>query len=737
MRLVYGIDFGTSNSAIMVGRPGGEVIRIHNPVESIYEVPTAVCLRANGKMTVGSVAQRMKVLRPAWYRDEFKRDIGNPTPIIFPPETSGDAADVHRFAVHELVAEVLRALREQAESEIPGEPGLVVITVPASWQAGNHDYMYLAAATAGFNPDRVRLVKEPEAAVAYAVEKHLGIEERTLLIYDLGGGTFDCAVVRGRGHTDFDLLGEAGGLDNIGGTQFDRQILELIRRRFPAETSDLLDGPARDYKVWAKRLLLRDTCENAKRVLSTEMLYEGLLTELDTSPRFELSRSELAELIGPMVEETIAECERLLRSLGMDWSDIDNVVPVGGSSRLPIVGETIARHSTRGRASVIRVEDPELAVAHGAVRHAFALLGAKSSLPTPARSPDVDYGDAVVAEPVSAEAAQVAEPTPEEAPAPVAVQPQPTSLSSSEQRDYPPWAPQSASEGSTPYGSTTSMDSNTSAGERDSTFSDENSADAPPGEDTPVLDSRALPPSIRYMALQASSMTMAWRSNKYALWSAAAASVVALLNEFSAITSPKDLRTALAIAAYSLVGLLVLQLLLTAWALNRALQIWKAVATASGAFALAATTHYFLNGWLGWTVFIFLLVVGASCWMSMLDSPISKMYFLKGAQFSLSGISLTFGDNQIEVLPWTNIESITQPGNLLVARLVAEERAPGRTRIYRLKYNSTANEVELFGRYLFTQADQILDDIRVYSGGRLSISTPPRRQSRSRRSGDR
>ncbi len=387
MTLVYGVDFGTSNSSIMIGRPGGRVIRVRNPVNSSYEVPSAVCLSPDGTMEVGSVATQMKLLRPAWYRQDFKRDIADPVRYHFPAEKADDPRRGPSHRAYKLVAEVLRVLRQAAEHAVPERPGLVVLTVPASWKAGERDLMLEAADLAGFARETVRLITEPVAAVAYAAQEQLGRRERTLLIYDLGGGTFDCAVVRGRSGLDFEVLGEAGGLPAIGGAEFDQRIMSLVRERYPERWRELMEGETSDIQILSRRLQLRDTCEKAKWFLSSRDRYEGVLTGLGWDVDFVLTAGELTERLAPLIGETLDECERVLDTQGMTWDDIDGVVPVGGSVRLPAVGEMIAQRSSRGLVSVLRVDDPELAVVHGAVLHAFDLARRADAHDPPAAAP--------------------------------------------------------------------------------------------------------------------------------------------------------------------------------------------------------------------------------------------------------------------------------------------------------------------------------------------------------------
>jgi actin-like ATPase involved in cell morphogenesis len=561
MGLVYGIDFGTTNSAVMVGTPSGRIIRIRNPVMASYEIPSAICLRRDSTMAVGTIATNMKRQRPAWFRDEFKRDIGRRAPYHFPPEEPGDLSRMREHPVHDLVAAVLQVLREQAKAEVAGTPELVVITVPASWEAGNRDQMLLAADRAGFERGRVQMITEPDAAVAYAVQEHLSLEERTFLIYDLGGGTFDCALVRGRNRLDFEVLGEPGSL-NIGGATFDRLILGLIRRRYPAQTAKLMDGPAPDSQVLGRRLLLKETCEFAKRVLSSEDRYEADLNEFGLDVEFVLTREELTELLAPLLAETVAECERLLGRQRLSWRDIDGVLAVGGSSRLPMVGEAIANRSGSGRAPVLRVIDPELAVVHGAVLHARSRLDMPSNGSDPA-------------------ALRTPKPSPAPPPKP-GPSPGPTAHKT---------APRSASRPGGPAPSAKIQDPAPATRSR-----------APDRRDPWPPESAA-----EYTGRRANAITSARHRAAISFWLAATTGVLAIVNTVGFVHGTTQ--TALTIAGYCLAGLTMISSLLTARSMHRALLEASLPATAAACILAAATVHYLVHGWIGWTIVTALLVV--------------------------------------------------------------------------------------------------------------------------------
>lgn len=697
MGLVYGIDFGTSNSAIMVGLPDGRVRRIRNPVESVYEIPSVVCMRSDDTIAVGSVAWRMRMQRSAWYREEFKREIGSSIPFLFPPETTGDMKGARRLEVNFLVAQVLRMLRELAEREVPGDVDLVVITVPASWQAGNRHQMRRAAEIAGFDTSRVRFVTEPEAAVAYAVQEHLGLHEQTLLVYDLGGGTFDCAIVRGSKRSGYEVLGDVGGLDNVGGVHFTKKISDLIESCFPQEMELLRNAPGDDIRAIQRRLQIRDTCENAKRVLSTEPRFEGLLPELAPDAEFILDRAQFAKLISPMLMETINECERLLGNLSMDWGSVDMVVPVGGSSRSPIVGETIAQHSGKRHTSVLRVEDPELAVVHGAVLRALALANPsahghaapRAAIPVPpvlpVRQAAPSDGEPLLSEP-RFESAAGSMPT---------ITPRPQPVTSETPMES---VPLPVADAAAPAPST-----------------------GPPGPRRPTEN---FPESgITFAARQNKALARVWRWRRYTTLVTLLAADLAITNFFNipGATRPGHGVTQgqLTIAAYSIAFLSIVLFLMMSLMLNKALRGTGATLTTAASIGCAAAAHYFLHGWPGWVILIPALLVASFAWLAaLIDSIPWKNKFVSQVKIDPSGLSLTFADSGLANFSWADIESVTETSNMIQAVIAPKKWRSSNNN--RLNYTEATRTVELFGRFHFAQERQVLEAIGFYSEGHLA-----------------
>jgi molecular chaperone DnaK len=361
--VLHAIDFGTSTSAIVVGRPDGTIARIRDPLRAgSTSIPTSVCVLDGGEIVVGTKAENAKHVYPIAYRREFKQDFGDATPSR--PGGRPLTAD-------DMATEVIRFLRAQALAAVRGTPERVVVTIPASWEAGNRRLMRDVVSRAGYGEAEIDLVPEPVAAIAHAFAEHTLLSGRlTVLIFDLGGGTFDCAVAQGAAGW-FEVLGAPDGVDGIGGAAFDKKILGLVRRHHGAALPPALDGRTDDPDVRRRWETLRDTCEAIKIRLSVEDPVHERLGQLAAPQDFSVTQAQFAAEIRPLVAEALRVCDRILRQrLNMDWTDIDRVVPVGGSSHIPVVKEML---SERGR-PVLEVDSPDMAVVLGAaiigrVRH--------------------------------------------------------------------------------------------------------------------------------------------------------------------------------------------------------------------------------------------------------------------------------------------------------------------------------------------------------------------------------
>jgi len=340
---VLTIDFGTSySSAVIVGATNP----IAEPTTDSYSWPSSVYLQGD-TLLVGTLAERKKRTEPAAFRTEFKRELGAAAPVFLGERT---------FAPVELATAVIRALKTEAERTHGGPIDRVVLTVPASYLPGDprRALMIEAGEAAGFGA--VELLAEPVAA-AFAPGASPGVDG-LMLVYDFGGGTFDTAVVRMEPskHT---VLGHAA-LDDCGGRDIDALVGAKVREEGEEWLAPLVETAGSEGGL-RLRMAVGDFAQRVKHQLTDSTTVEDFL--LPISPAYRLARSELAKLVEPQLRRTVDCVRGLLRRLRLDIQEIDAVLLVGGSSRMPVVAETLAGEFGR---PLHRPEDPDLAVVLGA-----------------------------------------------------------------------------------------------------------------------------------------------------------------------------------------------------------------------------------------------------------------------------------------------------------------------------------------------------------------------------------
>ncbi|MGW4894879.1 Hsp70 family protein [Kitasatospora sp. NPDC004240] len=341
------VDFGTSSSAAAVVLDRGERL-VKEPSSGLLSWPSAVCAEG-GRLLVGSAAEHRKRAEPSCYRSEFKRDLGERAPVVL-----GD----RRYAVSDLVAAVLAEFRSQAQAMIGRGVDRLVVTVPASYGSVDprREAMLLAGATAGFAS--VELLAEPVAAAHATVAGEQFAPGETVLVYDFGGGTFDTALVRIGAEGSHTVLGHAA-LDDCGGRDIDALLAGRIRERGRDWLEPLLGaGGAGALRA---QLELGDFVRRIKHQLTESVQVEDYLTPLGPASR--VARDELDSLISPLLDRTVACCQQLLARCGVRIKDVDSVLLVGGTTRIPAVRALLAE---RLRRPLRLVEDPDLAVVHGA-----------------------------------------------------------------------------------------------------------------------------------------------------------------------------------------------------------------------------------------------------------------------------------------------------------------------------------------------------------------------------------
>ena len=312
-----GVDVGTTFTAAAVSRNGQvEIVGLGNHSATI---PTVVFLREDGELLVGDVAARRAHAEPGRAAKEFKRRFGDSTPILL-----GHTP----YSAERLTAAVLRHVIGHVSERQGGPPDALAVVHPANWGPYKIELLGQAVNLAGV--EHARFVTEPEAAAMhYAATEHVEVGD-VVAVYDLGGGTFDAAVLR-RTATGFETLGEPQGIERLGGIDFDEAVLSHVR-------TTLGDGARavnpQDPAVRTALSRLREECVAAKEALSddSEVTIPVSLPTLHTDVR--LTRGEFESVIRPPLLETVHSLRRAIASAGIGPNDIAAVVLAGGSSRI-------------------------------------------------------------------------------------------------------------------------------------------------------------------------------------------------------------------------------------------------------------------------------------------------------------------------------------------------------------------------------------------------------------------
>lgn len=353
---VYGVDFGMTTSSLAIMWEDGELALVTDPAvegRAEHAVRTAVWAPEDPEaaLLVGQAAVNAEEGRPLAYRDNFKRDVRDQKVL---------ALDSRRCEIVDAVAAVLRFLYEQAQDLQKGAPEATVLTAPVEWRKGRREILRRAAISAGYPRKSLFIEDEPAAAIEYA--RRLGIidgKPRTL-VYDLGGSTVDCLAVK-PGPPGASEPRSASGAE-IGGINFDRAVMDLAEQRFPAEFAELRFGALGQEEPWLIDRVER-ACEGIKRRLSGEDSVEDIFYDLPGRPEFALSTAELNAAIADKVDETINVAEMALKKLGLSWQQVDAVLPVGGSTRVPLVH---SRLHDQAPGKLLEIPEPNFAVAYGA-----------------------------------------------------------------------------------------------------------------------------------------------------------------------------------------------------------------------------------------------------------------------------------------------------------------------------------------------------------------------------------
>jgi len=355
MSKVIGIDLGTTNSCVAV-MEGGEAVVIPN-AEGNRTTPSVVGFKKDGERVVGETAKRQAITNPDRTVSSIKRHMGT---------THKETIEDKAYSAPEISAIILQKLKSDAEAYLGQPVTQAVITVPAYFNDSQRQATKDAGNIAGL--EVLRIVNEPTAAaLAYGFEKQ---EDQTILVFDLGGGTFDVSILE-LGDGFFEVKATSGD-NHLGGDDFDQVVMEWLSGEFKKEHGiDLLKDKAAVQR-------LKDAAEKAKKELSgvvSTTVSLPFITVVDGVPQHlevNLSRSKFDELTASLVERTMSPTRQALSDAGMTSSDIDKVVLVGGSTRIPAVQEAIKKLTGKEPHKGV---NPDEVVALGAAVQAGVLTG--------------------------------------------------------------------------------------------------------------------------------------------------------------------------------------------------------------------------------------------------------------------------------------------------------------------------------------------------------------------------
>ena len=355
MAKIIGIDLGTTNSCVSVIE-GGEPVVIPN-AEGARTTPSVVAFSKDGERMVGNVAKRQAITNPEKTISSIKRHMGSDYKVNI---------DGKAYTPQEISAIILQKLKADAEAYLGEKVTEAVITVPAYFTDSQRQATKDAGKIAGL--DVKRIINEPTAAaLAFGIDKE---DDQKVMVYDLGGGTFDVSIIE-MGDGVQEVLATAGN-NHLGGDDFDKKIMDYIVAQFKNETGIDLSND----KMAMQRV--KEAAEKAKIDLSgmtTAQISLPFITADATGPKHletTLTRAKFNEMTADLVEATMGPVRQAMQDSGLSMNDIDKILLVGGSTRIPAVQEAIQKFSGKEPFKGI---NPDECVAMGAALQGGVLGG--------------------------------------------------------------------------------------------------------------------------------------------------------------------------------------------------------------------------------------------------------------------------------------------------------------------------------------------------------------------------
>ncbi len=378
MGKIIGIDLGTTNSCVSV-MEGNEPVVIQN-AEGGRTTPSVVAFSKDGERLVGAPAKRQAITNPDKTVASVKRfmgrmygEVGDETKQVAYKVVKGDDGtarvqiDDRKYAPQEISAMVLQKMKQTAEEYLGEKVTEAVITVPAYFNDAQRKATQEAGKISGL--DVKRIINEPTAAaLAYGLDKK--DVDQTIAVYDLGGGTFDISILE-LGDGVFEVK-STNGDTHLGGDDFDQRIINFLADEFKAsEGVDLRNDPMAMQR-------LKDAAEKAKIELSASQKTNvnlPFITATQDGPKHlnvDISRSKFEQLVDDLVKRSITPCEKALKDAGMNKSEIDQVILVGGSTRIPRIVEAVKEFFGKDPSKGV---NPDEVVAVGAAIQGGVLSG--------------------------------------------------------------------------------------------------------------------------------------------------------------------------------------------------------------------------------------------------------------------------------------------------------------------------------------------------------------------------
>ena len=348
MGKIIGIDLGTTNSCVAV-MEGGEPVVIQN-AEGGRTTPSIVAFSKDGERLVGAPAKRQAITNPDKTISSIKRFMGRmfnevkeeTSQVSYNVVKSDDDGtarvqiDDRKYAPQEISAMVLQKMKQTAEEYLGEKVTDAVITVPAYFNDAQRKATQEAGKIAGLEVKRI--INEPTAAsLAYGLDKK--DQDQTIIVYDLGGGTFDVSVLE-LGDGVFEVKSTSGDT-HLGGDDFDQRLINFLADEFKKDEGiDLRKDPMAMQR-------LKDAAEKAKIELSSSQKTNvnlPFITATDSGPKhlnIDITRAKFEQLVDDLVKRTIGPCEKAIKDAGIGKSEIDQVILVGGSTRIPKIQETV------------------------------------------------------------------------------------------------------------------------------------------------------------------------------------------------------------------------------------------------------------------------------------------------------------------------------------------------------------------------------------------------------------